>query len=134
MSVRSLSFEDFQHRVGQTFTMRYPTDAGADEAAEAASATPETAGATPETAGATGEAACDAVLTECARSSVSGASRSFNLLFRTGPDAPREQGTYLLGRDDFEPAPIFLVPVRALADGVEFHAVFNPSTEAENVP
>jgi hypothetical protein len=132
MSVRSLSFEDFQHRVGQTFTMRYPTDAGADEAAEAAGA--EAAGATHEAAGATPEAACDAVLTECARSSVSGASRSFNLLFRAGPDAPREQGTYLLGRDDFEPAPIFLVPVRALADGVEFHAVFNPSTEAENVP
>jgi hypothetical protein len=56
-------------------------------------------------------------------------SRSFNLLFRAGPDAPREQGLYLLSREDFEPAPIFLVPVRALPDGVEFHAVFNPSTE-----
>ena len=66
------------------------------------------------------------MLTECARSSVPGASRSFNLLFRAGPDAPREQGTYLLSRQDFEPAPIFLVPVRTTPDGAEFHAVFNP--------
>jgi hypothetical protein len=106
MSERSLGFEDFQSRVGQSFTMRYATD---------------------DSAGAAG--ACEAVLTECARSPVSGAPRSFNLLFRAGPDAPREQGTYLLSRDDFEPAPIFLVPVRATPDGVEFHAVFNQLTE-----
>lgn len=110
MSARSLSFEDFEPQVGQTFTMRYAGDPG--EAAQG----------------------CEAVLTECARSAVPGASRSFNLLLRAGPDAPREQGTFLLSRDGFEPAPIFLVPVRALVNGVEFHAVFNPSTEDENVP
>ncbi len=107
MSARSLSFEDFQPRVGQSFSLSYgdPADPG------------DPAGA------------CEAVLTECARSSVSGAPRSFNLLLRVGPDAPREQGLYLLSRDDFEPALIFLVPVRATPDGVEFHAVFNQLTE-----
>jgi hypothetical protein len=110
MSDRPLSFADFSARVGQSFTMRL----GADDAA--------------------GAGTCEIVLAECARSSVSGASRSFDLLFRAGSDAPREQGSYLVSREDFEPAPIFLVPVRALPDGVEFHAVFNPSTEDENVP
>ena len=107
MNARPLSYEDFSGRVGQSFTMR----SAPDDAATA-----------------------ELVLTECARSSIPGATRSFNLLFRAGPDAPREQGNYLLSREDFEPAPIFLVPVRALADGLEFHAVFNPSTEDENVP
>ena len=103
MSDRPLSFDDFSARVGQSFTMRF----GADDAAG-------------------GAGACQIVLTECAPSTVRGASRSFNLLFRAGADAPREQGLYLVSREDFEPAPIFLVPVRALPDGVEFHAVFNP--------
>jgi uncharacterized protein DUF6916 len=105
-----LSFEDFSARVGQSFSMRaLAGSAGSNDAVET-------------------------VLVECTRSSIPGMTRSFNLLFRTGPDAPREQGSYLLSRQDFEPAPIFLVPVRAVADGLEFHAVFNPSTEAENVP
>jgi hypothetical protein len=113
MSARSLGFEDFEPRVGQSFTMR--------------SADPDDAADPGDTADAAG--VCEAVLTECARSSVPGASRSFNLLFRAGPDAPREQGTYLLSRQDFEPAPIFLVPVRTTPDGVELHAVFNQLTE-----
>jgi len=112
MSDRPLSFEDFSARVGQSFTMRFATGLPTEETT----------------------ATAELVLTECVRSSIRTAPRSFNLLFRAGPDAPREQGLYLLGRDDFEPAPIFLVPVRALPDGVEFHAVFNPSTEDENVP
>lgn len=107
MSDRPLSFEDFSARVGQSFTMR--------------SATEE----------ATGTA--ELVLTECERSTIRSAPRAFNLLFRAGPDAPRGQGLYLLSREDFEPAPIFLVPVRALPDGLEFQAVFNPLTEDENV-
>lgn len=111
MTDRALSFEDFSDRVGQHFTMRTtPADAtGGDDTVEL-------------------------VLTECTRSSIASMPRSFSLLFRAGPDAPREQGNYLLSREDFEPAPIFLVPVRAVADGLEFHAVFNPSTEDENVP
>jgi hypothetical protein len=111
MSDRPLRFEDFSARVGQSFTMRF----GADDPAGAGGI-------------------CELVLTDCARSSIPGASRSFNLLFRAGADAPREQGSYLVSREDFEPAPIFLVPVRALPNGLEFHAVFNPSTEDENAP
>ena len=103
MSDRPLSFEDFSARVGQSFTMRFGAGGQAG-----------------------GERRCEIVLAECAPSTVRGASRSFNLLFRAGVDAPREQGLYLLSREDFEPAPIFLVPVRALPDGLEFHAVFNP--------
>jgi len=106
MTGTPLGFEDFADRVGQSFAMRAAPDGDAVEI----------------------------VLTECTRSSIAGMPRSFNLLFRAGPDAPREQGSYLLSREDFEPAPVFLVPVRALADGLEFHAVFNPSTEDENVP
>jgi hypothetical protein len=117
MNDRSLRFEDFSARVGQSFAMRFYTDDSAGPG---------------DPAGAAGS--CEIVLAECVRSSVPGAVRSFNLTFRAGPDAPREQGLYSLSREDFEPAPIFLVPVRALADGLEFHAVFNPSTEDENVP
>lgn len=106
---RPLSYDDFINRIGQTFTMRFATG--------------------PDT-----EASCPAELTGCARSTVPGASRAFNLTFRAGPDAPREQGLYVVSGDDFDPVPIFLVPVRALADGLEFHAVFNPSTEDEYVP
>ena len=98
---RPLSYDDFAARVGQSFTMRFAT--GQDT-----------------------EGSCTTELIDCARSTVPGASRSFNLTFRAGPDAPREQGNYLLSREDFEPAPIFLVPVRAVADGLDFHAVFNP--------
>jgi len=113
MRGRSLRYEDFAPRVGQHFTMRF---GGAD------------------TTGADAGDSCEVVLTDCAPSSIRSMPASFDLLFRAGPDAPREQGNYLLSREDFEPAPIFLVPVRALADGLEFHAVFNPSTEDENVP
>lgn len=123
MTARSLGFEDFQPRVGQSFTMLYAFDEpGGDAPAGHASGGDAPAGEAPA-------GACEAVLTECARSTVSGGPRSFNLLFRAGPDAPREQGAYLLSRDDFEPTPIFLVPVRATPDGVEFHAVFNQLTE-----
>jgi hypothetical protein len=118
MTARSLSFEDFSPRVGQAFTMRSYSGTEANDAAGPHDA----------------PGAAEIVLIECERSTIRSAPRSFNLLFRAGPDVPREQGLYLIGREDFEPAPIFLVPVRALADGLEFHAVFNPSTEDENVP
>ena len=94
------SFEDFHSRLGQPFTLRF----GEQDASEA-------------------------VLLECTRGTAHGRARSFNLLFRAGPDAPREQGSYLLSRDGFGPTPVFLVPVRATPDGVEFHAVFNQLTE-----
>jgi hypothetical protein len=103
-----LSFEDFQALVGQSFTMRSAPDGA--------------------TAGEAGGAA-ELVLTECTLGAAHGRSRSFSLLFRAGPDAPREQGNYLLSRENFGPSPIFLVPVRATPDGVEFHAVFNHLTE-----
>jgi hypothetical protein len=111
MTDRVLGYSDFSARVGQRFTMRFSIRPDGEDA----------------------DGACEVELTECARSTVPGASRSFDLTFRAGPDAPREQGNYLLVREDFPPAPIFLVPVRALADGLEFHAVFNPLTEDENV-
>ncbi|MEO6500588.1 MAG: hypothetical protein ABIQ09_01610 [Jatrophihabitantaceae bacterium] len=105
-----LSFEDFHRRIGQTFTVRFG-DEGAGE-------------------GHVGDDdASEIVLADCIRGAAHGRARSFTLLFRTGPDAPREQGNYLLSREDFGPSPIFLVPVRATPDGVEFHAVFNQLTE-----
>ncbi|HEY0166326.1 MAG TPA: hypothetical protein VGB75_04715 [Jatrophihabitans sp.] len=67
----------------------------------------------------------ESVLLECERRG----PQSFSLLFRAGPNAPREQGTYLLSAEDFGPRPVFLVPVRETPDGVEFHAVFNQLTE-----
>lgn len=111
MTSRPLRYEDFAARVGQSFTMQSVIEDPAE-----------------------GNDSCESILTDCTRSTIRSMPASFTLLFRTGPDAPREQGNYLLSREDFEPAPIFLVPVRALADGLEFHAVFNPATEDENVP
>lgn len=107
---RPLHLSDFSARVGQRFSLRFSIQPGGDDA----------------------DGVCEIELTQCDRSAVPGAARSFNLTFRGGPDAPRQQGLFLLSRDDFPPALVFLVPVRALADGVELHAVFNPSTEDEN--
>jgi hypothetical protein len=111
MTDRVLGYSDFSARVGQRFTMRFSIRPDGEDA----------------------DGACEVELTECARSTVPGASRSFDLTLRGGPDAPREQGHNQLVRVDFPPAPIVRVPVRALADGLEFHAVFNPLTEDENV-
>ncbi|MDQ1741217.1 MAG: hypothetical protein QOE53_2869 [Pseudonocardiales bacterium] len=100
-----LSFEDFQPLVGQPFTLQF----GEEQFGE--------------------EQFGEIVLLECTLGAAHHRSRSFTLLFRAGPDGPREQGNYLLSREDFGPSPIFLVPVRATPDGVELHAVFNQLTE-----
>jgi hypothetical protein len=105
-----LGFEDFHPRVGQSFTVHLDEEPPADERSGE-------------------DGAGELVLLECTLGASHGRSRSFSLLFRGGPDSPREQGNYLLSREDFGPSPIFLVPVRATADGVEFHAVFNQLTE-----
>jgi hypothetical protein len=96
MTARTLTFEDFDSRVGQS--LRMCLDDG---------------GST------------DLVLLECARRELAGGPPSFELLFLGGSDAPRAQGSYLLSAEDFEPALVFLVPVRQIADGVEYHAAFN---------
>lgn len=58
------------------------------------------------------------------------AGSSFTLDFRGGPDAPRDQATYLLTAPDSpEPTPIFLVPSGATADAVTYHAVFTSLPE-----
>jgi hypothetical protein len=95
-----LSFEGFHVRVGQRFTVRFGED-GVSEI----------------------------VLLECTRGIAHGRARSFTLLFQAAADGPRDQGNYLISRADLDPSPIFLVPVRATPDGVEFHAVFNQLTE-----
>lgn len=105
MSDRPLTFEDFSTRVNGRFAMRDEHDR-----------------------------VSEVILLECTRLQLAGGPRSFTLLFRGGPDAPAAQGTYLLSADGFEPAPIFLVPARRTSDGVEYHAVFNHTTEDENVP
>jgi hypothetical protein len=68
----------------------------------------------------------DLVLTECLEQSAA----VFSLTFAGGPQTPAQQGTYLVGADDLEPTPIFLVPGSKDDDGVTLHAVFNqPSGE-----
>jgi hypothetical protein len=44
---------------------------------------------------------------------------------QSSTDAPAQQGTYLLSAAGLGPAPVFLVLVRQLADGLEYQAVFN---------
>lgn len=54
-----------------------------------------------------------------------GRTRSqFTLVFRGPLDAPLAQGTYLIGSERFEARPIFIVPIRADADGRYYEAVF----------
>ncbi|HEX8305560.1 MAG TPA: hypothetical protein VF612_11840 [Jatrophihabitans sp.] len=120
-----LGFEDFHPRIGQSFTLHSAEErSGEEHSAEERSGAD---GAGQERSA--GDGAGELVLLECTLGASHGRSRSFSLLFRGGPDAPREQGSYLLSREDFGPSPIFLVPVRATPDGVEFHAVFNQLTE-----
>ena len=75
----------------------------------------------------------EAVLIEAVPARSGGAAESpgepFSLLFRLAPDAtlaqaPR-QGTYQVSPPSLEPANLFLVPVKADADGVYYEAVFN---------
>jgi uncharacterized protein DUF6916 len=66
----------------------------------------------------------EVILTECQAAQHEGGPATFSLTFKAGPDAPIEQSTYLLSADGFGPAPIFLVPVRKLPDGLEYQAVF----------
>jgi hypothetical protein len=65
------------------------------------------------------------VLTECSASG----PQSFQLVFKAGPPAPKEQAIYLLSADGLGPEPVFLVPVGARPDDpeypLEYHAVFN---------
>jgi len=96
MTDRQLTFEDFSARLNGRFAIQ-------DENARVS----------------------EVVLTECTRQQLAGGPASFTLLFRGGSDAPVAQGIYLVSADDFEPAPIFLVPVGRTSDGVEYHAVFN---------
>jgi hypothetical protein len=95
MTERELVFEDFNSRVNRRFTML-------DEH----------------------ERASEITLVECSQRPADD-PRSFTLLFRGAPDGPAVQGMYLLSADDFEPAPVFLVPVARTSDGVDYHAVFN---------
>ncbi|MDQ2838413.1 MAG: hypothetical protein M3Y42_06935 [Actinomycetota bacterium] len=74
----------------------------------------------------------EVLLTECVRNQAEGGPASFSLTFKAGPDAPIEQATYLLSADGFGPTPIFLVPLRQLPDGMEYHAVFTTSTKDES--
>ena len=66
----------------------------------------------------------EVILTECQATQAEGGPAGFSLTFKAGPEAPIEQATYLLSAEGFGSAPIFLVPVRRLPDGLEYQAVF----------
>jgi hypothetical protein len=73
-----------------------------------------------------------ALLVECSSHRDNGRSTSYSVTFRAPLPVSAEQGTYLVEADSLTPSPIFLVPVRQTADGVDFHAVFNQLTEDAN--
>lgn len=94
-------FADFESRIDQTFTMRLGPE----------SSTPVR-------------------LVSCVRRGLAGGPPSFALEFSGGPDAPPEQGTYLLGAEGIgspgvDEIAIFLVPLRQTPTGVDYLAVFN---------
>jgi hypothetical protein len=64
------------------------------------------------------------VLTDC-----TGEARAFSLIFKAGPRAPREQGSYQLSADGFGPEVVFLVPVAVRPHDsdfpLEYQAIFN---------
>ena len=103
MDEPKLTYELFEQRVRQPFTLTLPGEHG------------------PSTV--------EAVLTECTRNDLTGGSSGFSLTFKAGPDAPIEQSTYLLSADGVTQAPIFLVPQRQLPDGLEYLAVFTQLDE-----
>jgi hypothetical protein len=65
------------------------------------------------------------VLTEC----TAGYPGSFSLIFKAGPQAPREQALYQLSADGFGPEVVFLVPVALRPHDsdfpLEYQAIFN---------
>ncbi|MDQ1731682.1 MAG: hypothetical protein QOK10_1841 [Pseudonocardiales bacterium] len=98
--MNDFSFTAFEQRVGQPFLMRIAEDIQIELS-----------------------------LLECTNSQRAGGPPGFTLHFAGGPDAPPSQGTYLLSADGFDEAPIFLVPLRRTAEGLEYHAVFSQSDE-----
>jgi uncharacterized protein DUF6916 len=102
-----ISFEVFLRRMNHRFVLRRqdPPESGEGVAAE---------------------------LVECSPRPDNGRSRGYSLTFRVSRPIPAEQGNYLVSADSLTPTPIFLVPVRQTADGVDFHAVFNQLTEDAN--
>ena len=98
--MNDFSFAAFDSRVGQPFRMRIAEDIQIELS-----------------------------LLECTTSQLPDGPSGFTLRFGAGPDAPPSQGTYLLSTDGFDEAPIFLVPLRRTADGLEYHAVFSQLNE-----
>lgn len=106
MTTKQLGFEDFEALVDQTFTM-----------------------------GLGPGSSTQLRLVSCTRRDLAGGPPSFALEFSGGPDAPVEQGTYLLSADETsarglgstgsDETAIFLVPLRQTPAGVDYLAVFN---------
>lgn len=109
MTTKQPGFEDFEALVDQVFTMRLEPDSSTQLR-----------------------------LVSCTRRDVAGGPPSFAVEFSGGPDAPVEQGTYLLSAGgagetsaqglpsaDFDETAIFLVPLRQPPAGVDYLAVFN---------
>ncbi|GAB3575768.1 hypothetical protein GCM10027406_07810 [Leifsonia lichenia] len=69
-------------------------------------------------------------LAEVGPLSVSGEWASFVLRFRAGLDLPAEQNTYEIIGDGIA-EPVFLVPVRRDADGLDLEAAFTIGKESE---
>src|SRR5690348_14786239 len=103
--------EDFTHdtfagHVGETFRVRLGSDAVA--ALVLIEATDLTAG--PDAAG---------------RAGAVPRGESFSLLFRGPSDRPLPQATYSFEHATIGPFELFIVPVAADADGIQYEAVFN---------
>jgi hypothetical protein len=69
-----------------------------------------------------------ATLIEC-RAAEDGSG--FTLTFVAGPDAPPEQGIYLVSGRNLTGDPVFLVPSGRRGDGLEYHAIFNNALRNE---
>jgi hypothetical protein len=98
---------DFAARVGEQVTLRTADDPGHD---------------------------VSATLDACSAPVRRGDFISYSVIFVAGPEAPREQALFLIEAAGREPEPIFLVPLRAVADHLEFQAVFNQSVDIGSCP
>ena len=73
-------------------------------------------------------------LSACSDAVRSGDFVSYHVTFLAEPGAPREQAVFLVEAAGRDPEPVFLVPLRDVADRLEYEAVFNQSVDKGSGP
>jgi len=71
------------------------------------------------------DGAATLTLTQCGPLLRAGGYSSYTLTFLGAAGQPLAQGTFVFSADGIDSTPIFIVPIGATTDGIQYEAVFN---------